>query len=522
MKACQIKISYTQKRNSITRILVISRKFDFETLHRAIQLMFALENVELYEFELGNLCIKQVKDKANTRQSTMKMTKLKKGDLFTYNYDVFDSLDFVCEVLDIVDTQLSYPVVVDFTGNNLYENYHSSKRKGVPFDMEWCNHALKCFSTDENDLYELSEKIEDNYRRLVIIKNWQDYVHGNIMEIECPNGRSLYVGGDATHDVHLDFYMNRLKLIQYLRKNINALDTSVIKYHDAITLSIFKLQPSEDRFAYDMTWLSYAATLDRNNVFQMNHRIPVDELALFAHAFTAYVDIITKMAEQKLKIEAHKILIYKLNGTFDINDIKVQNEQIHIELNKINKEYFDSIERNDETLQIDVVSVYNDEAEDEKHLFPTFLILADAEQLEEVTLENGSFKTIASEIMQSLLPLMDTKGCYKCIQVRDENMLDLLKPFCDQLHIDIEIADYLDKIDTYIFHTYLKGNMDDNYNLSEEYLISHLNELGFENQLSDFFESQGSHSPKNEIERFLDMISEAGEDDEPIDYKKLN
>lgn len=525
MKAWQIRVEYKNRRNLIQRTFVISKKYDFDAFHRAIQIAFALENIELYEFEIEHLIIKRLKDSSNSRQSSMTLARLKKGLEFVYRYDVFEQLALTCIVEDVVDTKLNYPFISEFKGRNLYENYTQSKRKGSDFDLTWCNECLKGFSTNYLDVQKYYGYIEEEFKKLVSVKNWQDYVHGNIIEIECPHERKVYVGADATHDVHLDFYLNRSKLIHYLRKNNNAIDTSVCKYHDTITMSIFKLQPKEERSIFDLVSYPYGATLDRNSVYQMNHRIPSDEIVIFAFAYARYVECVVQLAEKNKRADSKKIVNYDLKGKVSVSDMVIENDQLHIELKDEHLLLFQPDFKNGDTLQIDVVSVYDDEAEEEKKLFPTFLILADSEELEEITLQNGSSKTIASEIIQSLLPLIDEKGTYQCVQVRDENMYDLLYPLCVQLEMEIVIMDYLDYIDSYIFQNYLKDIDEDDLNLTQEMLLSHLNDMTSDQEILDFYGKLSKEQYEefsNEMEALIELLEEGDEEEAPIDYKKLN
>lgn len=524
MKAWQIRVEYKNRRNLIQRTFVISKKYDFDALHRVIQIAFALENIELYEFEVENLIIKRLKDSSKSRQSSLALSHLKKDMNFIYRYDVFEHICLTCSVEGVVDTRISFPYIIDYKGKNLYENYSQSKKAGSLFDITWCNECLKGFSTNYLDVQPYYEKIEEEFKKLVSIRNWQDFVHGHIVEIECPHNRKIYVGADATHDVHLDFYLSRSKLIHYLRKNNNAIDTSVCKYHDTITMSIFKILPKEERSIFDFVSYPYGATLDRNSVYQMNHRIPCDEIVLFAYAYARYVECVVKLALTNKKADAEKIVNYDTKGKLNVTDMIIENDQLHIELKDENLIFFQPEFQNPETLQIDVVSVYDDEAEEEKKLFPTFLILADHEQLEEITLENGSSKTIASEIIQSLLPLIDEKGIYQRVQVRDDNMYDLLQPLCEQLHMELKIVDYLDQIDSYIFQTYLK-DMNDDLNLTQEMLMSHLQELTSDQRILDFYGALSKEEYEdfsNEMEALIELLEEGDEEEAPIDYKKLN
>ena len=75
-----------------------------------------------------------------------------------------------------------------------------------------------------------------------------------------------------------------------------------------------------------------------------------------------------------------------------------------------------------DTIEIDVVSVYDEEARSENDFYPVLLLIADEENIEEMRLENCSLKTIAYNIVDMLLNRMIWHGPYQTIKVRDSNM----------------------------------------------------------------------------------------------------
>ena len=116
MQALQLKISLMKKKKRISRVLLVSKTETFENLHGMIQILFNLDSIEMYTFEVNKKLIS--KNKLNSHLKTL--NKCKEKDVFYYHYDLIDSLHFKIEVLENVYTDIT-PLCIKASGKNLYE-----------------------------------------------------------------------------------------------------------------------------------------------------------------------------------------------------------------------------------------------------------------------------------------------------------------------------------------------------------------------------------------------------------------
>lgn len=524
MKTLELTISISDNGVSASRKCLIPAQYTYEELHRIIQLLFGLDNVEFYAFKLNkNTFIRAISSGPHDKPAATKLLRLKINDTFHYYYDILESFDFKIRVTDILDSKKNVPVVLNYRGKNLYEGIlrgnFSAKR--TAFDMKWCNNILKAFRGSAAET-ECRAEINTAFKKLLSIKNWQDYVYNCIYEIHSGQGRTFYIASNCMNDVIIDVYANADKLMQYVNMNINAMDYSAIRYHDTLTLDITRLDYREDRSSYDFSTNTYGATLTRCNVFNPHQILMIEELIYFTDIFNKMVTVIADIAAKpEIKLEKHVII--KNDGSYTIQPLALVTHpfgiDIDLDLDLIKGE--DNYDTSD-TIEIDVVSVYDEEARNANDFYPVLLLIADEENIEEMRLENCSLKTIAYNIIDMLLNRLLWHGPYEKIIVRDTNMSSILEPFAT-LGTEIVIEDHLEWLDDHVISTYFDDVFEDD-GLSREMVVSQMKQAGLDEDMIHFYENMSDEEFEelnNHIDEIIDAL-EAEVDKPAIDYKKLS
>lgn len=523
MKTLELTISISDSGVNASRKCLVPAQYTYEELHRIIQLLFGLDNVEFYAFKLNkNTYVHTISSGPNDKPAATKLLRLKLHDTIHYYYDILESFDFKIRVTDVIDSKKNVPVVLNYRGKNLYEGilHGNFKAERTPFDIKWCNNVLKAFRGSSAET-ECRTQINTAFKKLVSIKNWQDYAYNGVYEIHAGQGRTFYIASSCENDVIIDVYANADKLLQFVNMNVNAMDYSAIRYHDTLTLAITRLDYREDRSSYDFSTTTYGASLTRCNVFNPHQILAIEELIYFADIFTKMVTVIEDIASKPdIKLEKAQVIINH-DGSYTIQPLSLVVHPFGIDLD------FDLIkgENNDElsdTIEIDVVSVYDEEARSENDFYPVLLLIADEENIEEMRLENCSMKTIAYNIIDMLLNRLLWHGPYQKIIVRDHNMSSILEPFA-VLGTEIVLEDHLEWLDDHVISTYFDDVFEDD-DFSREMVVSQMKQAGLDEDMIHFYENMSDEEFEelnNHIEEIIDAL-EAEVDKPVIDYKKLS
>lgn len=523
MKTLELTISISDNGVKASRKCLVPAQYTYEELHRIIQLLFGLDNVEYYAFKINkNTYVHSISSGSHDKPAATKLLRLKLNDTIHYYYDILESFDFKIKVSDIIESKQNVPMVLSYRGKNLYEGvlHGNFTAERSSFDINWCNKVLKAFRGSAAET-KCRSQINTAFKKLIAIKNWQDYAYNGVYEVHTGQGRTFYIASSCENDVIIDVYANADKLMQFVNMNINAMDYSAVRYHDTLTLTITRLDYHEDRSSYDFSTNNYGASLNRCNVFNPYQLLAIEELIYFTDVFTRMVAVIEDIASKpEIKLEKAQVII-DLDGSYTIQPLSLVVHPFGIDLD------FDLIksENNDElcdTIEIDVVSVYDEEARSVKDFYPVLLLIADEENIEEMRLENCSMKTVAYNIIEMLLNRLIWHGPYKEIKVRDNNMSSILEPFTE-LGTKIVIEDHLEWLDDHVISTYFDEVFEDG-GLSREMVVSQMKQAGLDEDMIHFYESMSDEEFEelnNHIDEIIDAL-EADVDKPVIDYKKLS
>ena len=521
MKTLELTISISDNGVSASRKCLIPAQYTYEELHRIIQLLFGLDNVEYYTFKLdNNMFIHEISSGTHSKPASAKLLRLKLNDTSHYYYDILEAFDFRIKVSNIIDRKSNVPEVLSYRGKNLYEGilHGNFKEERTLFNQGWCNLVLGAFRGHHVET-ECRVRINAAFKTLTAIKNWQDSMYNAIYEVQTPQNRTFYFASICEDEVIIDAYANEDKLIQFVNMNVNAMDYSAIRYHDTLTMTIKRLDYREDRSIYDFSSNTYGGMLTRCNVFNPHQILKIEELIHFTDAFTKMVSVFSELASNAVKLEKSQISI-DLKGGYTIHPLSLTVHPFGLDLD------FDPLSLNAEklydTIEIDVVSVYDEEARSENDFYPVLLLIADEENIEEMRLENCSLKTIAYNIVDMLLNRMIWHGPYQTIKVRDSNMSSILEPFAE-LGTNIIVEDHLEWLDDHVISTYFDEVFDDD-SLSREMIVAQMKQAGLDEDMINFYE-QMSDEEFDDLNNHIDELIDALEDEleEPaIDYKKLS
>ena len=513
MKVYEMKVSLLKKRRKISRTLQVPASTTFAQLHQMIQIAFNCENVEYYEFETSKHLYKRLKDEKHTLASSKKIS-FEEDEKFEYRYDLINPLYFQCHVIQILSMNLKYPCVIDHEGKNLYEGVDQkidSKRQS-DFDSQWVNERLKGFSKDSAIQKQFNEEMRQAIKQLVSIRHFQDYMHGQVVRVECPQKRFVYFGCDAKKDLVLNFHRNASNLVQYLQMNKQALDVSLERYQNCITLSLYKIDASE-KSNYDYTALNYGGFIASYDVFE-SENIREDEKVLYVYALKKYVHVIQTCAQNNWKLEEGMMRTISLKDEISIEPLVFEDEKVILGFESAVADYFSSCVRSDDTIEIDVMTL---EAGHEQELCSTLLLIARDNCVDEITLQNASLKTIMSEVFLDLEAQFFQKGIANTILVRDKNMAQMISSLAQELKIEVQISTHLPMIDHHYYEHYYSKILDEHEIPIDQVVNEIFHSMGIDNVLLDEIVLPKDMSFEEGLEEVLRQLVA-----KRINYKKLN
>lgn len=525
MKTLELTISISENSVNASRTCLVPAQYTFKELHRIIQLLFGLDNVEYYAFKLNNnTYIHEISSGKHNKPAETKLLRLKANDLIHYYYDILEAFDFTIKVNKVIDRKENTPLVLSHKGKNLYEGilHGNFKETRTAFDTEWCNYVFTAFK--DKELEEMfRNRIQKAFNQLVTVKNWQDLLYNAVYVVETPQNRNYYFATNCNDEVVVDAYVNEDKLVQFINMNINAMDYSAVRYHDTITLSIKRLEFREDRSPYDFSTSTYGGDLTRCDVFNPHQELKIEELIHYTHAFEKLVHALSDIALKKIKLDRVQVSI-DLEGNYKIHPLTIASHSFGLELDfETMHIYNNEDEKLTDTIEIDVVSVYDEEARTAKDFYPVLLLIADEENIEEMRLENCSLKTIAYNIVDMLLTRLLWHGPYLQIKVRDNNMRDILEPF-KALGTNIVVDDHLDWLDNHVIATYFDDLLEDDV-ISKDMIVEQMKLAGLDEDMIRFYENMSEeefYDLSSHIDEMIDALDEEDWEEPAIDYKKLS
>lgn len=433
MKAIQFEITLLKKRKRIKRTLLVSKKATFDELHGMIQLLFNLDHVEEYEFKKGMHSYSRKKDFDKT------LMKIVIGDTFNYYYDLVNELQFRLEAKDIVESD-TFAKCIDYSGKNLYESVDDSIDESLQskFDLEWVNASLQAY--DSNYENEFNKRMTSILTDLASIRYFQDYLHNQIVEIDLPCRRRVYIGADASDDVVINFHINSNKLAEYSSIG-QAAPQCIIKYHDCIECSFIKKSKDDGVEDFDYNILTYGVFFDYANVFY-DGMLPDFFKEMYLYALDQYVKVIEYCSHHDLKFQYGKMLkiddhdqISVIDGRLILTNVFFLSEEL---CHNLSAQY----QKTDHICEVDVLSLINQNGEIE-----TKCIVGDHHKFYEEQIYNGSLKTMLSHLFHLLMQRWDEQGLDHKIVMRDANLYKEMKKICDSMQIECELQISLEEID---------------------------------------------------------------------------
>ena len=435
MKALKLKISLMKKKKRISRVLLVSKTETFDHLHGMIQILFNLDSTEMYLFEIDKKLISR--NSLNHHLKTM--NKLKENDVFYYHYDLIDSLHFKIDVLENIEADC-VPICIKATGKNIYEGVETQLEEKYQsnVDMKWINECLSYYREDVRNTF--MSDVKDEIIRLTQIKYFQDYMHNQIVKINCPQDKVIYMGCDASSDVTLNYHVNSNKLIEYTGINQNANPQSILKYHDCIECTLMKKNGLDRDIPFDFMVNRFGVFISYANVFT-SEDIPIEYMNQYLYALRKYVDVIeyAKLNNIKYKLgymmESKDNEIHHVIGRMNIYNIEFLGEEIC-------KELTNQYPLVDDIVEIDVLTFHSDD-----HELETKVIVGSKDDYLETVIFNGSLKTMLVEILVLLQQRWEKTGMDKTWILRDNHLVNEFKKISEYLGVEIQLQDHLDGID---------------------------------------------------------------------------
>jgi len=434
MQALQLKISLMKKKKRISRVLLVSKTETFENLHGMIQILFNLDSIEMYTFEVDKKLIS--KNKLNSHLKTL--NKCKEKDVFYYHYDLIDSLHFKIEVLENVNTDIA-PLCIKASGKNLYEGVEEQieEKYQSNVDMKWINECLSYYREDVRNTF--MSNVKNEILRLTQIKYFQDYMHNQIVKVVCPQEKIIYMGCDATDDVVLNYHINSNKLIEYTGINPKSSSQSILKYHDCIECTLMKKAGLNKGIEFDFSVGNFGVFVSHANVFT-DEQIPVEYMNQYLYALKKYVDAMEYAKLNNIKYKLGMMIevnqeINQVLGRMNIYNIEFLGEEIC-------KELTNQYPLVDNIVEIDVCTFHKYE-----HELETKVIVGDKDHLLESVIYNGSLKTMLVEILVLLQERWEQSGMDKIWVLRDNHLVNEFNKIAKYLGVEIILSDELEAID---------------------------------------------------------------------------
>lgn len=435
MRAIKLEISLKKTKKKINRTVLVFKKMSYQQLHEVIQLLFNLDCCEDYAFIYNT---NKVKDYHKT------LLRVKENDVIQYHYDLVDPLFFDCVVKEIVDSD--EVKCISFHGKNLYESVRGELlvKYQSDFDIEWVNQCLKAYSVDDDRTY--LRRVKEVLEKLTQIRFFQDYMHNQIVQIELPQKRFVYMGCDASQDVVLNFHINSNKLIEYTSVNPSSPAQSIIKYHDCIELALIKRGRNDDLNDFDFNVSSYGAFLSYTDILNKEEELLSFQKEIYLFALKQYVKVMEFCAQNNMKYQQGKMMKMDLKGQIE----QVDGRMTVIDLQPFEDEMLSVIctqfPQNEESVEADVLSLIRENGEVE-----TLAIVGNMKTGYAVnTLKNHSVKTMVVMLMEMFCERWQKNGRDKIVVMRDENLLKVFRQMGEKLNVCFEKRNKLDLDDEFL------------------------------------------------------------------------
>lgn len=496
MKAVELKITMIDPTTEITRTICVPKRFSFDQLHQCIQIAFNFENIEYYDFYYNNRHINR--DLRNHDQR--KLLSLKENDQIEYQYGAIEPFSFIIDVLKIVDVKSEIPQLLDFQGNNAVETISSEwdPNKQTPCDPTWIAHLYEGFADDYQEKFDM--KFKECLERLTQIRYFQDYVHNQIVQIECLNQRKVYFGADATDGVIINFHENSEKLMTFTTIDTSILPQSNVKYHDCIECVLIKKATNEIE-EFDYTINKFGVLFSRVGVVSQPE-LPQGLAVLYLDAFEKYVQTIEAVASQDIKAQPSYMIRVDQQGKWQQVKSSVEvNLDLGEHISKLCYELDESF-RNKETWELDVLSLLNRK----KNEIETRVIVGNFENdFEDYVIRTISLKHLLFEITAFLNWNFNFKGICKVLLVRDKNLVPLLTPFCERLGIQLELVNKCRELDRH-YDLEPKKSIE-KFEEIESVIMKMLSDMGVDLDSVDAFEVSGPEELQDRLDEIKTMLN---------------
>lgn len=439
MKAVELHVLMTNPTTQISRTICVPKRYTFDQLHQCIQIAFNFENIEYYDFLYNRRHINKDLKNENTR----KLLSLKENDLIEYQYGAIEPFLFTIHVEKIVDVKSDVPQLQHFQGNNAYETVASlfDEAQQTPCDPTWIAHRYLGFAGDYRTNFDL--KFVELIERLTQVRFFQDYIHNQIVQIECPSHRMVYFGADATDNVVINFHENSEKLLTFTTIDPKVLPQSNVKYHDCIEC-VFIKKGSNEPEDFDYIVKKFGVLFSKVGVMASN-QLPQGLAVLYLDAFEKYVQTIEACAKENIKAKPSYMIAVDKNGNWQqVRSSIAVNLDLGEHISELCYEAWDTRYPNDMTWELDIVSSLNQE----RNEIETRVIVGSVEDgFEDYVIYNNTLRHLLFETTAFLAWNFEKRGYCKELLVRDKNLLPLLTPFCNRFGVELELVQKCKDID---------------------------------------------------------------------------
>lgn len=432
MKTIQLEISLLDKNKKISRTILVPKKTTYQQLHEMIQLVFNLDHIEAFMFEKNKKVIEN-------EQTNKTLIRLKQNDTFDYYYDLINMIHFRCVVKEIIDSDECRCIHVQ--GKNLYESVHAEVEDVYQsdVDLDWINTCLKAYQKDYEQSFK--ERLKSLLERLIKIRFFQDYMHNQIVCIDLPQNRSVFMGCDASEDVILNFHINANKLVEYTSVNPKAITQSIIKYHDCIELALVKRAKSDLDVDFDCTVGPFGVFFNYANIFE-DEEVPSFFKEMYLVALEKYILVIEECAKKQIKFKYGRMMhidqqnvVKQIDGKLNITNIDLVNETSYDQLKKV-------FEKRENTIEVDVLSLFED-----SEVVTLAIIGNKTEGFSTEKIYNASTKSMLATILGMLIERWSHSGIDSIILMRDTNLYKEVNKICETMDIECQLVDNLIEMD---------------------------------------------------------------------------
>ena len=506
MRGFQLKINVKNSSKPIWRRVIVPEEFNFNNLHQVIQILFAFENIHMFDFIIRKKKILVTSDFFETEIGFKKYTTisgfellkdyLEEGLNLDYCYDYDDEWAFKIRVEKIIDNVKRYPQALKFRGYNLIENCGGidSFEKMVAdgnvmpwllFNLDEANDLLMSIEVEE--LLHTSSYVDQFVEVLMRIKEAVQIRRVETFQVVKLIGHetSYWVISGMKKGIVLQMYEDYYDLMDGFYYTDLAIDGIFTHCWTFVLLN----GAIDSKYSLDGHGYFHAF---KNESGYLPNLIKTDEgLGLLLYL----KDLAVALENDHNYVEEDEILEIQVNNEQYVNSVITVHEPI-VDFERYNYSYkggnkITTTEILDDRVCIDIVALPSNTTYFDNRLDIYGIIVCDDNYVIE-EIENTAPQTLYNALVDIIIEFSNLYGKPLCIRVSNFNVLFLIYHFLIDNHIDYVRDKIFPDIDSVLIDAFDLAEEFEDYldDLDVEELLEKLEIFEDEIDESDFDNNQ--------------------------------